>query len=48
MSKTIRNERTKGYLDKLQNERRTRKRIRCLKADDMFCDPEELTNNEYE
>jgi hypothetical protein len=38
MSKTIRNERTKGYLDKLQNERRTRKIIRCYKADEMFCD----------
>ena len=48
MSKTIRNERTKGYLDKLQNERKTRKIIRCLKADNMFCDPDEVTNNQYE
>ena len=46
MSKTIRNERTKGYLDKLQNERRTRKIIRCAKADEMFCDwDEELMKN---
>ena len=41
MSKTIRNERTKGFLDKLQNERRTRKMIRCLKADEMVCNIEE-------
>ena len=38
MSKTIRNEKTKGYLDKLQNERKTRRAIRCMKADDMVCD----------
>mgnify|MGYP001239505855 CR=1 FL=1 len=42
MSKTIRNAQTKGFLDKLQSERRTRKMIRCLKADEMVCDYEEL------
>mgnify|MGYP001199244585 CR=1 FL=1 len=45
MSKTIRNERTKGYLDKLQTERRTRKLIRCLKADELFCDLENINDN---
>ena len=48
MSKTIRNERTKGYLDKLQTERRTRKVIRCMKADDMVCDPYQTSSDEYE
>ena len=36
MSRTIRNEQTKGYLDKLQNERKTRKLLRELKADKML------------
>ena len=40
MSKTIRNEQTKGFLDKLQMQRKTRKMLRCLKADDMFCNVE--------
>ena len=48
MSKTIRNERTKGYLDKLQAERRTRKAIRCMKADDMICDPYNKSDEEFE
>ena len=48
MSKTIRNEKTKGYLDKLQSERRTRRVVRCLKADDMVCNPHETSNDEYE
>ena len=44
MSKTIRNEQTKGFLDKLQVQRKTRKLIRCLKADEWFCDEDlELT-----
>ena len=33
MSRTIRNEQTKGYLDKLATERKTRKLIRDLKQD---------------
>lgn len=41
MSRTIRNEQTKGYLDKLQNERRTRKLLRELKADEMM---QEMSN----
>ena len=48
MSKTIRNERTKGYLDKLQQQRRTRKMIRCAKADDLFCDWDEKIIQELE
>lgn len=48
MSKTIRNERTKGYLDKVQTERRTRKIIRCLKADEMVCEFDLAIINEFE
>ena len=36
MSKTIRNERTKGWLDKLALQRRTRKVLRELKADEVI------------
>ena len=36
MSHTIRNERTKGCLDKLGLQRRTRKVMRELKADEIF------------
>lgn len=38
MSHTIRNERTKGWLDKLALQRRTRKVLRELKADEVFVD----------
>lgn len=38
MSKTIKNERTKGFLDFLSKERKTRKQIRDLKAEDMLFD----------
>ena len=38
MSHTIRNERTKGWLDKLALKRRTRKLLRELKADEMIID----------
>ena len=48
MSKTIRNERTKVFLDKLQSERRTRKIIRCHKADELFCDWDDKFLNELE
>ena len=44
MSHTIRNERTKGYLDHLAKERKTRKMVRELKADKLFFDDE--TNDE--
>ena len=37
MSHTIRNEKTKGWLDKLALQRKTRKLNRELKADDFFC-----------
>lgn len=35
MSKTIRNERTRGWLDKLALQRKTRKVLRELKADEV-------------
>ena len=38
MSHTIRNERTKGWLDKLALKRRTKKLLRELKADEMIID----------
>tara|TARA_S200002703_G_scaffold152410_1_gene152786 strand:- start:876 stop:1028 length:153 start_codon:yes stop_codon:yes gene_type:complete len=38
MSKTIRNEKTRGYLDKLQKQRETRKQIRELKSSDCLID----------
>ena len=47
MSKTIRNERTRGFLDKLQRSRKDRKQARDLKADELFnidfLFPQELT-----
>jgi len=36
MTKTIRNEKTRGWLDKLQQIRRNRKQARDLKADQAF------------
>jgi len=36
MSKTIRNEQTRGFLDKLQRIRKDRKYARALKADELF------------
>ena len=36
MSHTIRNERTKGWLDKLALRRKTRKVLRELKADEVM------------
>ena len=41
MSHTIRNERTKGWLDKLALERRTRKVIRAIKNDDFFSETDD-------
>ena len=38
MSHTIRNQRTKGWLDKLALQRKTRKVLRELKADEVFID----------
>ena len=38
MSHTIRNERTKGFLDYLAKQRRTRKMIREVKNDEVFLD----------
>ena len=35
MSRTIRNEKTKGFLDHLEHERRERKQARQLKADPL-------------
>ena len=41
MSKTIRNEKTKGFLDKLALQQRTRKLIRAVKNDDFWLDMDE-------
>lgn len=41
MSHTIRNQRTKGWLDKLALQRKTRKVLRELKADELFVDWDE-------
>ena len=38
MSKTIRNEQTKGFLDKLSKMRKERKQMRAVKADELFSD----------
>ena len=38
MSKTIKQEKTKGNLHRLEKIRKDRKLIRCLKADELFCD----------
>ena len=38
MSHTIRNERTKGWLDKLAMQRKTRKLIREVKNDEVWVD----------
>ena len=38
MSKTIRNEQTKGFLVKLSKMRKERKAIRAVKADELFSD----------
>ena len=38
MSHTIRNEKTRGWLDKLALQRRTRKVLRELKADELYID----------
>ena len=41
MSHTIRNEKTKGFLDKLALQRRTRKLIRDIKNEDFWMDEDE-------
>ena len=41
MSKTIRNQKTKGFLDKLALQQRTRKLIRAVKNEDMWVDFDE-------
>ena len=41
MSKTIRNQKTKGFLDKLALQQRTRKLIRAVKNDDFWLDMED-------
>jgi hypothetical protein len=41
MSKTIRNQKTKGFLDKLALQRRTRKVLRELKANEVIVDWDE-------
>ena len=41
MSKTIRNQKTKGFLDKLALQQRTRKLIRAVKNYDFWMDMED-------
>ena len=41
MSHTIRNEKTKGFLDKLALQRRTRKLIRDIKNEDFCMDQDD-------
>ena len=41
MSHTNRNEKTKGFLDKLALQRRTRKLIRDIKNEDFWMDQDE-------
>ena len=41
MSHTIRNERTKGWLDKLAVQRKARKLIRDIKNDEFWTDLDE-------
>ena len=36
MSKTIKRQKTKGFLDRVSTERRARKLVRALKADPML------------
>ena len=42
MSKTIRNQKTKGFLDKLALQQRTRKLIRAVKNDDFWMEDEDF------
>jgi hypothetical protein len=42
MSKTIRNQKTKGFLDKLAIQQRTRKLIRAIKNDELWIEDEEF------
>ena len=42
MSHTIRNERTKGWLDKLALKRKTKKLIREIKNEDFWMDEEDF------
>ena len=43
MSKTIRNQKTKGFLDKLALQQRTRKLIRAVKNDDFWMEDEDFS-----
>ena len=38
MSRSVKQEKTKGNLDRVQKIRKDRKLVRCLKADELFCD----------
>jgi len=42
MSKTIRNQKTKGFLDKLALQQRTRKLIRAVKNEDFWMDADDF------
>ena len=47
MSHTIRNERTKGWLDKLALKRRTKKLIRDIRNEDFWMDFDERLSLKY-
>ena len=38
MSKTAKQKRTKGFLDRIATDRRERQLIRCMKADSAYCE----------
>jgi hypothetical protein len=42
MSKTIRQQKTKGFLDKLALQKRTRKIIRDIKSEDFWMDQDQF------
>jgi len=45
MSRTIKNERTRGFLDKLQKSRQTRKQVRAQKQQALEFDITDLYNS---
>ncbi len=45
MSKTIKQEKTIGNLHRLEKIRKDRKLVRCMKADELFCDLDDMEYN---
>ena len=48
MSRTIKNERTRGFLDKLQKARKERKAVRDQKAENLLLDFDNFSTFEYD